>query len=192
MPLPWYCSDLFEYDLLASNRWEGKVDIVNAAPKPRAEFQVACFKGRAAYLFGGYSDDTRYGGSVYYGDGLRFEYNSDGDITSCCGLLPVGDLYPSQRAAATFTIDEERKRAVLIGGYSNPNMRDIVLNAEVWTCNVSRKLDSVSNSSRIVECSYCKKPAKCLLCSRCEQVKYCSRICQKADWSNHKLTSCKK
>ena len=181
-----YCADMFEYDL-TTNRWLGKVDIANTVLKPRAEIQVACFKGRAAYLFGGYSDDMRFGGSAYLHDGLRFDH---GEEVSCCGLLPVGDDCPSRRASATFTIDHVRKKAVLIGGYATSRFGMDIM-SDIWTCNVSRKVDSVKNTSRIVDCSYCRQPAVCRACSRCQQMKYCSKQCQKADWPEHKST-CKK
>ena len=39
-------------------------------------------------------------------------------------------------------------------------------------------------------CDSCKKPpkagAKLRVCSRCKQVRYCSRDCQKSDWKTHK------
>lgn len=37
-------------------------------------------------------------------------------------------------------------------------------------------------------CQYCQRPsAKILKCSKCKARKYCSSICQKEDWSRHKL-----
>lgn len=37
-----------------------------------------------------------------------------------------------------------------------------------------------------IRCNSCSKTVDLKLCSRCHGVNYCSKICQKADWKNHK------
>lgn len=45
-------------------------------------------------------------------------------------------------------------------------------------------IDAVHRDSH---CSHCCQPANQLKqCSACHQIKYCSRKCQKTDWSTHK------
>ena len=152
------------------------------ALKPRAEMQAACFKGKAAYIFGGYYEDFRFTGSAYHNDGIRFGHS--GDDLICSSLLPVTPDCPSSRGGATFTTDPTRKRALLIGGYETMQRRE-VLN-DVWECRVSRRLDSMATKSRFVECQCCKSKGMWPVCSRCNSVRYCSRTCQKNDWSDHK------
>lgn len=36
------------------------------------------------------------------------------------------------------------------------------------------------------DCSTCKKTGKLFLCEICEKESYCSKECQKEDWSRHK------
>lgn len=39
-------------------------------------------------------------------------------------------------------------------------------------------------------CEVCKSEGQTYPCSRCKHVSYCSRVCQKADWVNHKFHCC--
>lgn len=38
-----------------------------------------------------------------------------------------------------------------------------------------------------VRCTKCRKWDSTMLCSRCRKVTYCSKVCQRQDWKNHKV-----
>jgi len=50
---------------------------------------------------------------------------------------------------------------------------------------IAETLKVMNQSFSTNTCMYCKQEGKSL-CSRCEQVKYCSRECQKKHWKEHK------
>jgi hypothetical protein len=48
-------------------------------------------------------------------------------------------------------------------------------------------MDENENAVPDLNCSYCKKEISQSRCSQCKKANYCSRNCQKSDWSKHKL-----
>ena len=42
--------------------------------------------------------------------------------------------------------------------------------------------------SKAQACAHCGKPDRSLSCSQCKSIKYCDVTCQRAHWSNHKLS----
>ncbi len=51
-------------------------------------------------------------------------------------------------------------------------------------------LNQISYIKKLSECKICKNLTP-TFCSKCKTVYYCSQICQKKDWKNHKI-KCKK
>jgi hypothetical protein len=73
--------------------------------RPWSECQAACYKGISTYIFGGYAEkdpEKGFGGSVYYGDGVRLTNSADGSLHSI-DILPFDGVCPSARAGSTFT-----------------------------------------------------------------------------------------
>ena len=46
--------------------------------------------------------------------------------------------------------------------------------------------DQQKNPSEVRDCQWCEAPGAKQQCSRCKQVSYCSRECQRFDWARHK------
>lgn len=52
-------------------------------------------------------------------------------------------------------------------------------------------MDTKKENSISKQCAYCKSNVSAKSrCSRCKKVNYCSQVCQREDWKNHKLTCC--
>ncbi|MBA2369117.1 MAG: zinc finger MYND domain-containing protein [Candidatus Protochlamydia sp.] len=50
----------------------------------------------------------------------------------------------------------------------------------------SMKAALANSSMKFIECDNCKSTENTKLCSRCQEVRYCSTACQKAAWQIHK------
>jgi hypothetical protein len=68
-------------------------------------------------------------------------------------MISVGDEAPSPRAYCTFTLDNLRKRGILVGGM------DIATNTpcnDVWEVTLSRKDNAAQDTEKTV-CNHCKQ-----------------------------------
>lgn len=55
--------------------------------------------------------------------------------------------------------------------------------------NICNPITCGGNEQNIVQCAKCRKfmcKHKIKRCSKCKQIRYCSKECQKADWDSHK------
>ena len=73
------------------------------------------------------------------------------------------------------------QQADMSGGRSN-GAKQRHANTETGDQTSSKVTDGTPDS----KCSYCNKSGNVKTCSGCKKTKYCSRVCQKADWKSHK------
>lgn len=93
----------------------------------------------------------------------------------------------------------EQERKVIATSSSSSSVSSSASSSSVTSDATSSDSKAKSNSSATAtkHCNNCNKSAeevtskKLLVCSRCKQVNYCCRECQRADWKTHKL-NCKK
>lgn len=133
-----------------------------------------------------------------------------GDFTTPWGTTYVG--YPkswSSEQVAGMVIQLYQKIMVLIRGeeellrlmMSNPDVTCRCLNVEdpyhpdfgkeISMANIFDVKMSKKSNAYIIDCASCGRPPRAdekefKACGRCKRVRYCSKICQKADWPNHK------
>ena len=88
-------------------------------------------------------------------------------------MIPVGDKEPPPRAYCTFTLDNLRKRGILVGGL------DITTNTpcnDVWEVSLSRRDNAAAEDAVATVCNHCKQPG-----NNASQVEYsvCVRLYMK-------------
>ncbi|KAJ6243274.1 hypothetical protein M0813_22415 [Anaeramoeba flamelloides] len=67
------------------------------------------------------------------------------------------------------------------------NIKDVIELSKYWKIHNDNFLqDFLNEFLQISKCSFCQKKVGMLKCSRCKRAFYCSRDCQKNDWSKHK------
>jgi hypothetical protein len=76
------------------------------------------------------------------------------------------------------------------------NMGDLMIKIRDKDAGVFGFLTSVKKPDSFYakkSCSYCGKETESLMiCSNCKIEKYCSKICQKEQWGNHRISKCEK
>merc|ERR1712228_410008 len=198
--------DIWRYDV-AENKWY-EIAVNGNCPLHRGEVGYTQTVNDGVVIFGGYSsmlngwvkseDGLKYNGYTYFGE--CYEYLSKHQKW----VMIQSEVCPLHRAYTAMCIGTKRNLLFLYGGYHGGSVADNIVYDDLWMLDMnklrskdieckdfkicqSRKCDKTQSHTKLFKC----KGREMKTNSDCATF-YCSKYCQKYDWTRSHRLLCKR